>query len=202
MNEEKRMAGDYEIITALHIGIKEIVIGDNPNADEGERYMCAYCERNEIFALHHETMVSDDYTEIVQLFGERVAEQARKTREILQTQIPKGADLGLFTAVDCNAISSMDDLHNKVIVIKAEVLRPEYQLGPCQLKLCTGGFGASPNSRGSACFCTDLHNGEHSRFERQDVLGTIDRKNLPNWAKEQLSFIEQLRKQSHKKEER
>lgn len=37
MNEEKRKAGDYEIIHALHIGDQEIVVGENPwkrpNAD-------------------------------------------------------------------------------------------------------------------------------------------------------------------------
>ena len=32
---EKRMAGDYEIIHAFHIGDKEIVIGENIEADEG-----------------------------------------------------------------------------------------------------------------------------------------------------------------------
>ena len=53
LEEEKRMAGDYEIIQAFHIGDREIVIGENPNADPDERYMCAYCERNEIVALHN-----------------------------------------------------------------------------------------------------------------------------------------------------
>ena len=32
MNDEKRMAGDYEIIHAIHIGDREVVVGDNPNA--------------------------------------------------------------------------------------------------------------------------------------------------------------------------
>lgn len=88
MAEEKRMAGDYEIIQAFHIGDREIVIGENTNAAPDERFMCAYCERNEIFALHSEVMVSDDYTEIVQLFAERLAEQAQKTRESLLSQMP------------------------------------------------------------------------------------------------------------------
>lgn len=33
MSEEKRMAGDYEIIQAVHIGDREIVVGEN-QADE------------------------------------------------------------------------------------------------------------------------------------------------------------------------
>ena len=32
------MAGDYEIIHAFHIGDKEIVIGENIEADDDERY--------------------------------------------------------------------------------------------------------------------------------------------------------------------
>ena len=202
MSEEKRMAGDYEIIQAFHIGDREIVIGENNNADPDERFMCAYCERNEIMALHSEVMVSDDYTEIVQLFAERLAEQAKRARESLLSQMPPNADLTVYTAANCTAIYHDDDLNNKVVVIKPDVLRREYQMGPYQLKLCTGGFGARPHSRGSACFCIDLRNGSSSRFERRDILGTIDRNDLPQWAKDQLAFIEQLRKQNNRAEER
>lgn len=48
---DKLMAGDYEIIHAFHVGDKEIVIGENVNAHGDERYMCAYCEKNEILGL-------------------------------------------------------------------------------------------------------------------------------------------------------
>lgn len=41
IDQEKRMAGDYEIIHALHIGDREIVLGENPSAPEDERYVCA-----------------------------------------------------------------------------------------------------------------------------------------------------------------
>lgn len=39
IDQEKRMAGDYEIIHALHIGDREIVLGENPSAPEDERYV-------------------------------------------------------------------------------------------------------------------------------------------------------------------
>ena len=38
-NREKRMAGDYVIIHAFHIGDREIVLGENPDDVGGERYM-------------------------------------------------------------------------------------------------------------------------------------------------------------------
>ena len=46
---EKRMAGTYEIIHAMHIGDREIVIGEWNEAPNGERVMCAICVQNEIF---------------------------------------------------------------------------------------------------------------------------------------------------------
>ncbi len=92
----------------------------------------------------------------------------------------------------CIPISHDDDLHGKIIVIKPEVLRREYRRATCQFKLCTGGgSGASPHSSGSACYCVDLYTGKESRYERMDVLGTIEPENLPGWAKHGLTAIQQ-----------
>ena len=103
----------------------------------------------------------------------------------------------------------------KLVVLKAdrrdltarpEVLRREYRRATCQLKLCTGGFGAYPRSRGSACFCIDLYTGKESRYERMDILGTMEPEKLPGWAKHGLLTVQQERakKEPHKgeKEER
>ena len=100
-------------------------------------------------------------------------------------------------------ISYMDDLNDKVIVIKPEVLRREYQVSTHQVKLCTGGFGASPNSRGSAVYCTDLYSGEHSRFERRDVLGIMNPDQMPKWVQHHLEALKQKEKRkSNRGEER
>ena len=103
-------------------------------------------------------------------------------------------DYSVITAERCSVVSSGDDLNGKIIVIKPEALRQEYRAANHQLKLCTGGFGASPNSRGSACFCTDLFSGKQSRFERRDILGTMEPGNLPRWAKDGLAAIQQTEK--------
>ena len=76
--QEKRMAGDYEVIRALYIGDREIVLGENVQEDTGMRYMCAFCRQNALFAEYSEVMASDDFPEIVELFGQRIAEQAQK----------------------------------------------------------------------------------------------------------------------------
>lgn len=192
---EKRMAGDYEIIHAFHIGDREIVLGESLNCNPGERYMCAYCQENEITASYSDVMISDDYCEIVKLYGERLSEQAKKTR--IEQFKPKfqGINTTPLTHKDCMPISSDSDLNGKIVVIRPGVLRREYQNATNQLKLCTGGFGAYPHSRGSACFCVDLYSGEQSRFERQDILGTMDRSKLPEWAALTLRSYEQGHRQ-------
>ena len=196
MEEEKRMAGDYEIIHSVYIGDREIVVGEDLSNTEGNKFVCAYCRPDLIYAVYNEVMGSDDYAEIIQLFGERVAEQAAKTREMFNDLRLKGQDVSPLTIKDCTPISGDDDLHDKVIVIKPEKLRREYQRANYQLKLCTGGFGASPNSRGNACFCVDLFSGKSSRFERYEVMGTLKEEQLPKWAKDGL---EAYRKKEQKK---
>ena len=146
IDQEKRMAGDYEIIHALHIGDREIVLRENPSAPEDERYVCAFCQQHEIFANYTEVMVSDDYPELVKLFGERVAEQAEKTRIALNGPKIQGIPNSAITAEDCEQVSYQEDIRGKVVVIRPEVLRREYRHATCQLQLCTSGSGAYPNS--------------------------------------------------------
>ena len=186
MEEEKRMAENYEIICSVYIGDREIVVGEDLSNTEGSKFMCAYCRPEFIFAVYDNIMGSDDYAEIIQLFGERVAEQAVKTREALNDLRLEGQDVSPLTIKDCTPISGDDDLHDRVVVIKQDALRREYQRANYQIKLCTGGFGASPNSRGNACFCVDLFSGKSSRFERYEVMGTLKEEQLPKWAKDGL----------------
>ena len=197
---DKRMAGDYEIIQSMMIGDKEILLGENPKDTSGLPYMCAFCEDNGIVARFYDAVGGDDFCEIAQEYGQRIAKQAEETRQALLNERAGLDGNSIITAAQCEGISSKDDLHGKVIVIKPEVLRREYRAAAHQLKLCTGGFGASPNSRGSACFCTDLLTGKESRFERRDVLGTIEQDKLPQWAKDGLATIQKTEKSKGVKE--
>ena len=185
---EKRMAGDYEVIQAVHIGDREVVLGENPQDETGMKYMCAFCRQNALFAEYSEVMASDDFPEIVELFGQRVAEQAQKTHIELNKPRIQGIDDRPITAEGCIPISYEDDLHGKIVVIKPEVLRREYRHATCQLQLCTSGSGAYPNSRGTACYCTELYSGQRARFERSDILGVIAPEDLPKWAKHYLEL--------------
>lgn len=101
----------------------------------------------------------------------------------------------------CHLAIPSDEFFQKVIVIKPKVLKPEFQLPTRQLYVCTGGFGAYPKSRGSACFCTSLYSGKHTRFEREDILATMDIKAVPQWAQENLrKALSEEKKLNQKKE--
>jgi hypothetical protein len=188
MDTGQRMAGAYKVFLALHVGDKEIVVGENTES-QGEKYMCGFCETNDLFALYSELAVSDDYLEIVGLYGSRIAEQAEKARAAAEAARAPQIDEAPITAEGCDPITYAENIEGKIVVIKPDVLRREYRFATHQIKLCEGGFGAHGNSRGNACYCVDLFSGQRSRFERYDILGTLDESRLPEWAKQGLDRI-------------
>ena len=190
-DNEKRMVGDYEVIQAFQFGDREIVLGENLNAPPGELFLCAYAQRNELFVQYFDTIVSDSYVEIAKLYVDRVVQQTDKTIAEMQYPHLEGVDRGIIVKESYEPVYYEDDLRDKIVVIKPEVLRREYRQGPYQLRLCTGGFGASPKSRGNACFCRDLLTGKTSRFERLDIAGIMPLDKLPMWAKKGLEICKQ-----------
>ena len=59
-------------------------------------------------------------------------------------------------------------------------------------------FGASANSRGSAVFCTNLHTGKSTRYERMDVMGEVKPERLPEWAKEKAQELSNKKRNKDK----
>jgi hypothetical protein len=181
--DEKRMVGDYTVLNSMFIGHKEIILGENSKAEKGERYLCCYAERVLVFEQYHEAVVSDDFAEIVKLYGERMALAAD---EIMKETEKTAAKIGLndeITVNDCKPVSPEECIEDKVIVIRGNVLRPEFRHASHQLMLCTGGFGAQKNARGRTCYCISLYSGKQTSFYRGDVLGVMDKRSLPEWAK-------------------
>ena len=191
MESEKRMAGSYEVFQAVGVGPIEVVMGENHHADQGERYMCAFCESCDLFASYRDLMVSDDYVEILQLFGQRIAEEAERLHDAVTLYPALEIDDSPVVDTGFEPITDDTDLHDQVIVIKPDVLKREYQHATHQYQYCSGGFGASPHSRGSAVYCTNLFSGDRDRFERRDVLGIVPEHQLPQWAKDGLKLATQ-----------
>ena len=160
--DEKRMVGDYTVINSMYIGHREIILGENQKAASGERYVCCYAERVMFYEQYLEAQVSDDFAEIVKLYGERVTQAAD---EIMKETEKVTSEIGMndeITAKDCKLISHDDAIEDKVIVIRGNVLRPEFRHASHQLMLCTGGFGAQKNARGRTCYCISLYSGTTS----------------------------------------
>lgn len=200
--QETRMAGDYRIILATQIARTEVVVGENPAAEPGQRYLVAYCETLDIFTRYTDCLVSDDYAETMEIYGQRIVDKAREAAQELQRYTEEGIDLTPFRAEDCAPIDYDESLENRIVVIKPEILRREYAHSVYQLKLCDGGFGASGNSRGRACYCIDLYTGKTSRYNRSDILGTLEPEQLPDWARKKYAELAPTEKTNAEREAR
>lgn len=200
MSEEKRMVGSYEVEQGIFIGKKEVLFGVSQK--EEYPFMVCYCDYNNPFSApwYTEAVGTDDYLEAMELFCDRVQAQIVLTRS--EQEKFKFARTP-FTAADCIPDKKNESIIGKVVVIDAEPKRYEYQHAAYQLVLADGGNGAS-GGRGQAVFGTCLATGEHSRWERYDVLGEIRPERMPEWAKEALHDIKNQgkAKKPHSREER
>lgn len=184
MGNEKRMVGDYTVLCAVNIGSREIILAENEQSTNGERFLCCYGERNDIFEKFTECAVGDDYIDAALFFAERIKQDAEQFRaEVEKLDIP----VTVITQADCIPDHYKNDINGKIIAINPAILKPEYQRADRQLYYVTGGFGASANSRGSAVFCKNLYDGKTTRYERMDVLGEIKPERMPDWAKEKAA---------------
>jgi hypothetical protein len=196
MDEEKRIAGSYEILHAIHVGDKEVLFGEDPGSAD-MRYMVCYCNRNNPLDMEDFTDAAGgvDFLEIMTEFSNRVRTQLEAVKaEREKITIP----LEPFTEAQCNPISGETEIENAVAVIKPESLRPEYRTQDKQLVLVKGGFGAHSNARGRAVYTTNLYSGKKSRWNREDILGTLTPEQTPAWAKEKLAWIIERQKQEEK----
>lgn len=186
--EEKRMVEGYEITQGIRIGDKEVVFGVNEKADMP--YFCSFYSSNSILESYEDSMIGDDYVEILELFADRIKAQCSKVREEQErVTVPREK----ITADMCHALSLCRDMTGKVMAVRAEALRPEYRSAEHQLVYVVGGNGTRPQSFGTACHCITLYSGERERWERQDFQGEVKPECLPQWAKEKKSEMEQQR---------
>ena len=178
--EETRKIGDYSVKYSMYIGHKDIALGENPNADKNERYMCCFVETNAIFERYSGVLVSDDFAEIAKVFGQRVADAAE---EIIQENERACQEVGIneeLMAESCSPVSYKDSIENKVVVVKGSILRPEFRHGNHQLMLCTGGFGAQQMREAvpaAAFLCTT---GERPPFTARIFSVSWMKRSFPN----------------------
>ena len=202
MDDEKRTFGNYTLITSVWIGEHEIGICENPKAEKkDERFLCGYIENNGVWEYIEKGMVSESYIDIASCFADRVAEKIKEFQKDSEAILAQVGDNSPLSKEDCIPITHEDSIEGKVIVLKPEVFRPEFQRATSQMMICTGGFGAQPKSRGRACFCTRLYDNEKGQFYRSEVLGVMPEDKLPEWAKDGLNRFRKEQKEANKKRE-
>ena len=197
-DNEKRMAGSYEITQALRVGDREVVFGIDPSSDKP--YFCALYQK--IFEIiqyrerYEECFVSDNFVEVAEQFAEYVQVQCQKVREEwAKVTVPRLR----MTQEMCYPNDYEQDINGKIVAIRPSSLFPEYQSADHQLVLVDGGFGASANSRGTTCFCVNLYTGETTTWRRNQVLGEVKPEYLPEWAKIRAAEI-RLKMEQERKE--
>lgn len=179
-----RIAGDYEIIQSIEIGHAEVVFGINQKDTDDRKYMCAYAKNDDFFVTYDDILVSNNYAEIMQIFGNRVSKEASIIqKEISNLNIP----ITVITKDDCIPDNRAKDITGKIIAIDSKMFRPEFQRADRQIYIVKGGFGANANARGNAVFCKNVYDGKSERFERNDILGEVKPDCIPQWAKDILS---------------
>ncbi|MEG2719709.1 MAG: DUF3849 domain-containing protein, partial [Oscillospiraceae bacterium] len=98
--------------------------------------------------------------------------------------------LNLFDKSHCVDGSRDMDYQGKVLILNPSILKDECKTPYDQLFYANiGGFGCKPDNHGKV-MGQFLNDGEKTNFHRNDFLGIIDEKYLPDWAKGKLAELE------------
>ena len=188
MAEDGRKIGEYKVTNALHMGDREYALCENMDDPHGLYYMTCVVRANDFFEFYDEVLSGDNYLQIAKLFADRI-----QTAIAEQIKEAEKHPAGLITEDMCDSIRDKD-LDGEIIVIKADILHPEYRSQVHQIVLCNGGNGAKVSARGSAVYCEYLSDCRRTRFERIDVLGILKKECYPEWVAERAAVIHEFQK--------
>ncbi|MCL2530717.1 MAG: hypothetical protein FWE40_00975 [Oscillospiraceae bacterium] len=197
MEHESRMFGELEVVHAIHIGDKEVLfLLDKQNTERP--YIVSYNQL--MFGLDYptETVGSADYLEMMEEFLQRVQGQIDQVRE---DRARSCEPQEVFTQAQCLPPSKHEERFiDRVVVINAERLRPEYGNIANQVVYITGGFGAEPSSRGGKVYGHNVFSGEQVVWRREHVLGILAPAHAPDWVKPGVDAIRAQQKSKGGKE--
>ena len=98
--------------------------------------------------------------------------------------------LNLFDHTHCLPNDHEQNYEGKVVVINPQMLDDEYKSPDWQLFYAAHGNGCRPHAIGRSVSGHFLKDGENNTYWRQDIIGVLDEKHLPDWAKEKLAAKE------------
>lgn len=85
-------------------------LAENEQSANGERFLCCYGERNDIFERFTECAVGDDYIDAALFFAERIKQDAERFRaEVEKLNIP----VTVITQADCIPDHYKNDINGK-----------------------------------------------------------------------------------------
>lgn len=184
---EKRMAGDYEVIQSVEIGPREIIVCESKNLSP--KYVCSFVEPFAGMELYPDAKGNDDYIEVMKDFIGRIGQAI----EVLEQN--KQTDINIIKPEQCEPCSDFDSLIGQVVVLRADTLKREYRSDRNQLYLASGGNGAYAGKIGNAVFGYNLDDKKQDRLERYNLMGVIKESEMPAWAKQALSELQTQLKQ-------
>ena len=98
-----------------------------------------------------------------------------------------------LTAAECLPNSKYMNFEGKLIIVRADILSPEYRSAEHQLAVCIGGFGADPNVSGRAVYVKELYSGKECRYDRHKIEGVADIEKLPQWARDKFNILQEIK---------
>ena len=188
---EKRIIEGYEEKFSIQLTGRDVVLAENPAA--ADSYLICNIKWNNLLGLEerYDGVVTNDYVEAMREFVNRVGDMVTT----LESERKKsGLPIQTLASADCIQDSHNTDLTDNLIIIKAESLAPEYRSAEHQLALCTGGFGARPESRGRAVYVEELYSGKNCRYNRHQIAGIADLSKIPEWANAKFAALQEIKK--------
>jgi len=184
-NTEKRMVAGtgYEVIHAIILGDREVIIAEDMTAHNSQYYMKAEYRKNDIIGEYSNIIYDSDYNNIMQEFLESLHSQLSLVKELIYIS---DYQPDIITPAQCYPDDYSQNIEGKVVALKPSVLRPEYRRGDNQLVYIMHGGGAKENPKSTSIFCCHINDGTTAKYERHQIQGII--KELPYWADAQLDF--------------
>jgi len=175
----KRKIHGYEEKFSIQLAGKHVVFAENPN-DES-LYLVCYVQSNNPLGLEecYNDEVFADYVEAMRGFTDRLdglVEQLETDRSAI------GLAVNPLTAAACMSGGESIDWENQLVIVKADILSPEYRSAEHQLAICIGGFGSKSGAMGKAVYVEELYSGKQCRYNRYQIEGVADLDKLPQWA--------------------
>lgn len=87
----------------------------------------------------------------------------------------------LFSETDIKEKVYTVDLTNKFVILSPESLGENYRDAKYQLFFAESGFGCSPTASGRAVYGMFCFDGDETRVNREDILGTATDEAIAEW---------------------